>query len=739
MKTTASVDEVYKVIFNDHRDPFTVLGCHPINLDGKSHIVVRSYLPEARTVSVCPTDESPSLEYPMERIHSEGFFEVLITERSEVFPYRLKVVTGNNETRLIHDSYSFLPTLDENDLYLFNKGDHHRIYEKLGAHLTEVRGVRGVQFAVWAPTAKSVSVIGTFNNWDRRSHAMRILGASGIWEIFIPGLQEGELYKYHIRTNQGIELDKADPYGFEMELRPQTASRVNFLSSFQWHDTAWVKHRDRKAEYGKPVAIYEVHLGSWQRGEQHEWLSYRESAERLVDYISKMGYTHLELMPVMEHPFDGSWGYQVTGYFAPTSRFGRPEELMYLIDLCHRNNIGVIIDWVPAHFPKDMFALANFDGTHLYEHDDPRKGEHQDWGTFIFNYGRHEVQNFLISNALFWIDKYHVDGIRIDAVASMLYLDYSRKEGEWVPNRYGGRENLEAIDFLRHLNSVVHKYHPGVLMIAEESTSWPGVTHSVEHQGLGFDLKWNMGWMHDMLEYFSKDPIYRPSHHKNLTFALFYAFSERFLLPLSHDEVVHGKRSLLDKMPGDVWKKFANLRSLFGLMYGFPGKKLLFMGGEIGQWREWSHERGLDWHLLSGELHAGLSRWIADLNKLYRSERSMYEIDFDSAGFEWIDFQDVSQSVISFERKPKRGKQNLIIVCNFTPVPRSDYRIGVAEEGVYRELLNSDATVYGGSNMGNLGEISSDPVPKHGRPNSLNLTLPPLSIMFFKRKIKGRQ
>jgi 1,4-alpha-glucan branching enzyme len=732
MNTTVPIEEVYRIIHNDHFDPFRVLGPHIIKRNGSNAVAIRSFLPRAKTVSVLPKNAAGK-EYVMDRVHENGFFEVVIADRSEIFGYQLKATMESGGTEVFHDSYSFMPTLTDFDIYLFNAGDHHRIYDKLGAHYIEIDGIGGVQFAVWAPGARSVSVIGNFNDWDRRSHAMRVLGSSGIWEIFIPGLMEGELYKFQVKTQQGFVLDKADPYGFEMELRPQTASKLNFLRNYSWKDQAWMEKRKLSDALARPLSAYEVHLGSWQRGENNHWLTYRESAERLVDHVKKMGYTHIELMPVMEHPFDGSWGYQVTGYFAPTSRFGPPSDFMYLVDHCHANGIGVILDWVPAHFPRDMYALAQFDGTHVYEHADPRKGEHQDWGTFIFNYGRNEVKNFLISNALFWLEKYHVDGLRIDAVASMLYLDYSRKEGEWVPNQYGGRENIDAVEFLKHLNQVVHQYYPGVLMIAEESTSWPGVSNAIQNGGLGFDMKWNMGWMHDMLEYFSKDPIHRPHHHRNLTFALLYAFSERFMLPLSHDEVVHGKSSLLGKMPGDVWQKFANLRALFGLMYGFPGKKLLFMGSEIGQWDEWSHERSLDWHLLGNESHQGITRWVQDLNHLYKTEPSLYEVDFHYSGFEWIDFQDAASSIISFERRAKDAGDSVIVVCNFTPVPRSGYRVGVSVSGTYRELLNSDSSYYGGSNMGNAGELRSDSVAQHGRDHSLAVTLPPLGVLFLKR------
>ncbi|MEW6510286.1 MAG: 1,4-alpha-glucan branching protein GlgB [Bacteroidota bacterium] len=734
MNTTAGIDDVYRVIFTDHHDPFTVLGAHLLDGD---RLAVRAFLPGATAVSVVREQgkgKGKGREYPMTKVHEHGFFEVVIPSCREVFPYKLKKTMSDGRVESFHDSYSFMPTLTDFDIYLFNAGDHHRIYEKLGAHYAEVAGIGGVQFAVWAPSARSVSVIGDFNAWDRRHHAMRVLGSSGVWEIFIPGLPEGSLYKFQVKTHSGYVMDKADPYGCEMEQRPRTASCVNFLQGYEWGDAEWMASRARGEQLGRPMAVYEVHAGSWQRGDGNRWLGYRELAEGLIAHVKRHGYTHIELLPVMEHPFDGSWGYQVTGYFAPTARFGRPADFMYFVDLCHRHGIGVILDWVPAHFPKDSHALGEFDGTHLYEHADPRLGEHQDWGTFIFNYGRHEVRNFLISNALFWLEKYHVDGLRIDAVASMLYLDYSRKEGEWLPNRYGGRENLEAVEFLKQMNSIVHTYYPGVLTIAEESTSWPGVTAAVEHGGLGFDLKWNMGWMHDTLEYFSKDPVYRIHHHRNLTFSLLYAFSERFLLPLSHDEVVHGKGSLLGRMPGDPWQKFANLRLLLSYLYAFPGKKLLFMGGEFGQWDEWSHEKSLDWHLLAYDTHRGVQSMLEDLGALYRRERALYEVDFHYTGFEWVDFQDAASSVISFDRKSADGAETVTAVFNFTPVPRAGYRIGVRHAGTYSELFNSDSARYGGSNMGNYGEVPADPVPSHGRDHSLGLTLPPLGALYFKKK-----
>jgi 1,4-alpha-glucan branching enzyme len=734
MKTTAAVEDLYRIIYTEHHDPFSVLGAHVIEKKGKKVVAIRSFQPDAKEVFVVEDAITPK-EYKMERLIDDGFFEVVLTDHPSVFTYRLKKVLFDGTTELVHDSYSFLPTLTDFDLYLFNAGDHHRIYDKLGAHAIEVNGIKGVQFAVWAPNARSVSVIGNFNHWDRRRHAMRVLGASGVWEIFIPNINEGELYKFQVKTRSGYILDKTDPYATEMELRPRTASKVNFLSGYEWNDANWMKQRATSDHLGEPISVYEVHLGSWARvpDENNRWLTYRELAHQLVPYIVDHGFTHLELLPIMEHPFDASWGYQVTGYFAPTSRYGTPQDFMYFVDYCHKNGIGIILDWVPAHFPKDQYALGEYDGTHLYEHSDPRKGEHQDWGTFIFNYGRNEVRNFLISNALFWIEKYHIDGLRIDAVASLLYLDYSRKEGEWLPNDLGGRENLEAIGFLKDTTRLIQQYYPGILTIAEESTAWPGVTTDSRFGGLGFSLKWNMGWMHDMLLYFSKDSIYRPHHHNNLTFALLYAFSERFMLPLSHDEVVHGKASLLHKMPGDDWQKFANLRLLFGLMYGFPGKKLIFMGGEFGQRVEWNHEQSLDWHLTQYPPHAGIQKWIKDLNRMYRIESALHQVDFYYTGFEWIDFQDNASSVISFIRKSYDGNQKIIVVCNFTPVPRQNYRVGVPEDGVYKEILNSDSSYYQGSNVGNAGEIQAEPIHHHKKDFSLNLMLPPLAAIFLKK------
>ncbi len=620
------------------------------------------------------------------------------------------------------------------DLFLFGEGNHLRIYEKLGSHVVESGGVRGVHFAVWAPNAEEVSLIGSFNDWNPSTHKMTPLGSSGIWFTFIPELSKGHLYKYQIKSRLNGEIRiKTDPYGFYFEERPKTATIVYDINKYRWNDSDWMEARRKIDPLKRPMNIYEVHLGSWMKKPDGSFYSYRELAELLIPYVKDMGYTHIELLPITEHPLDESWGYQCTGYFAPTSRYGSPEDFMSFVDSCHQAGIGVIMDWVPAHFPRDDFSLRAFDGTCLYEHEDPRKGEHKDWGTLIFNYGRHEVRNFLLSSALFWLDKYHIDGLRVDAVASMLYLDYSKKEGEWVPNQYGGRENLEAIDFIKKLNEVLHLYYPGAVTIAEESTAWPGVSRPTYVGGLGFTFKWNMGWMHDTLEYFQKDPIFRKYHHSNLTFSLLYAFSENFILPLSHDEVVHGKRSLLEKMPGDRWQKFANLRLLYGLMFGYPGKKLLFMGGEFGQINEWDSKSELQWALLEDEMHRKLRDYLKDLNRIYLSEPALYERDFEHEGFEWIDFSDVEESIISFIRRGYNNENFLVFVFNFTPVPRHTYLVGVPEPGFYREILNSDSELYGGSNVGNLGGVEAIPNPIHGRPFSINIALPPLSVLIFKK------
>ena len=623
--------------------------------------------------------------------------------------------------------------ISEFDLYLLAEGTHYRAYEKLGAHLTEKDGKRGVQFAVWAPNAKRVSIIGDFNNWNPAAAIMRPT-AAGIWEGFVPDIGQGATYKYHVESRlRDYKVDKGDPYGFAAELRPKTASRVWNLESYSWHDNSWMANRVKDNSLGSPISFYEVHLGSWKRvsEEGNRWMTYRELAPLLADYVHDAGFTHVEFLPVMEHPFDGSWGYETTGYFAPTSRFGTPDDFMYLVDYLHQRGIGVVLDWVPAHFPKDEAGLGYFDGSHLYEHEDPRQGEHPDWNTFVFNYGRNEVQNFLISNALFWMDKYHVDGLRVDAVAAMLYLDYGRGEGQWIPNRYGGKENIDAIHFLRTLNEHVYSAFPDVMMIAEESTSWPQVSRPIYLGGLGFGLKWNMGWMHDVLNYMSQDPVFRNYHHNEITFSLVYAFAENFVLPFSHDEVVYGKGSMIRKMPGDDWQKFANLRLLYGFMFGHPGKKLLFMGDEFGQWSEWNHDASLEWHLLEQPSHAGLKRWVRDLNTLYRGEPLLYAMDFTPAGFEWVDCKDFQRSIISFLRRGQNPNDQLLFVCNFTPVVRQNYRVGVPLEGYWKELLNSDAPLYSGSGQGNFGGLSTVPLPIHGRPFSLNMTLPPLGIVIF--------
>ena len=628
--------------------------------------------------------------------------------------------------------------LTDFDLYLFAQGTHQRSYEKLGAHFTEQGGARGVQFAVWAPNARRVSVVGDFNDWNAAANGMNSTSA-GIWEAFVPGARQNELYKYHIVSNhQGYTVDKADPYGFAAEIRPQTASRVWDLSSYSWNDELWMTSRAVNP-LDRAISIYEVHLGSWRRKpeEGNRWLSYREIAPLLADYVHDSGFTHVEFLPITEHPFDGSWGYQTIGYFAPTSRFGTPADFMYLVDFLHQRGIGVILDWVPAHFPKDEAGLGYFDGSHLYEHADPRQGEHPDWNTFVFNYGRSEVQSFLISNALFWFDKYHIDGLRVDAVASMLYLDYGRRAGEWIPNRYGGKENVEAIHFLRTVNEQVYAAFPDALMIAEESTAWPQVSRPIYVGGLGFGFKWNMGWMHDVLSYMSTDPVFRGYHHNEITFSLIYAFSENFILPFSHDEVVYGKGSMLRKMPGDEWQKFANLRLLYGFMFSHPGKKLLFMGSEFGQWSEWNHDASLDWHLVGSPFHAGLMRWVRDLNTFYRGQPSMHEGDATAAGFEWVDCADHQRSIISFIRRAHDRDDMTLVVCNFTPVPRQNYRIGVPWEGFWKEALNCDAPMYGGSGQGNLGGLRAAPLPIHGRPFSLNMTIPPLGIVFFRHEAPG--
>lgn len=728
---TAPAGAIAAIVGAYHGDPFAILGPHQCE-DG---VAVRAMLPQARSVSIVTADEA---EHEMERVHPDGFFEGVVTGADLPLRYWLRWTDDAQNSHLYEDPYRFPSTLQEFDQYLMVEGNHAYVYQELGAHLMEVDGVSGVRFAVWAPSAQRVSVIGDFNGWDGRRHPMRFHVNSGVWELFVPELGPGELYKYEIKTHyQGYQVTKADPVAFFSEMRPKTASIVWDIDQYEWNDGEWLQERRDADHFQEPMAIYEVHLGSWRRKNGWEWLTYRELADTLIPYVKEMGYTHIELLPIAEHPFDGSWGYQVTGFFAPTSRFGTPDDFMAFVDACHQAGIGVILDWVPAHFPKDEHGLGFFDGTHLYEHADPRQGEHPDWGTYIFNYGRNEVRQFLISNALFWLDKYHIDGLRVDAVASMLYLDFSRDEGQWIPNRFGGRENLEAIHFLRSFNDRVHEYYPGVLTFAEESTSWGGVTHDTAEGGLGFDFKWNMGWMHDTLQYVSNDPIYRSYHHGSLTFSMLYAFSERFVLPFSHDEVVHLKRSMLDKMPGDTWQRFANLRALYTYQYSHPGKKLLFMGGEFGQWREWSESRALDWELIfQDERHKGLQDLIRDLNHFYARHPALHQADFTWEGFTWLDFRDSQNSIIAFARHTPDHKEVITVVCNFTPVVRHDYRIPVLEAGTYYELFNSDDQKYGGSGVRNSGGLVSAPTPWQGHAHSIALTVPPLAVVYLSQQLE---
>jgi len=729
MKLTS--DQIQLIVEARHWDPFTVLGPHPGDA-GRS--VLRAYLPHATEVELLPSDASPAVA--LRRIHPAGLFEAEVAATAvEAGAYRLRITDATGHTYEARDPYGFPPLLSDYDLHLIGEGTHYAKYEKLGAHIRSLNGTTGVHFGVWAPNAQRVSVVGDFNQWDGRRHPMRVRGTSGVWELFVPDLGVGERYKFEIkgRDNSSLGL-KSDPYGFAFELRPNTASLVCDIDPYRWGDDLWMEARRTFDWQHAPLAIYEVHLGSWMRvpEEGNRWLTYRELAPRLASYAKELGYTHLELLPITEHPFDASWGYQTLGYFAPTSRFGTPEDFMWFVDHCHQQGLGVILDWTPAHFPRDAHGLARFDGTPLYEYGDPRKADQKDWGSLVFDYGRTEVRNYLITSALFWLDKYHVDGLRVDGVASMLYLDYSRQPGEWVPNVHGGRENLEAVEFLKRLNEVVHTYHPGVLTIAEESTSWPAVSRPPYVGGLGFSMKWNMGWMNDTLAYMEKEPVYRKYHQQNLTFSLLYAFSENFVLPLSHDEVVHGKRSLLDKMPGDTWQKLASLRLLYAYLYAHPGKKLLFMGGEIGQWREWTEAESLDWHLLDAEPHRQLRDYVRDLNHLYVAQPALHELDFDGAGFAWIDCNDNDTSVISLIRRARHDDDFIVVVCNFTPVPRLGYRIGVPRAGTYRELLNSDSRYYGGSNVGNGNGVVASPASRHGLPFSLTLDVPPLGAVFFR-------
>ena len=734
-ESAPNASDIELIVRTEHPDPFVILGPH-VSSSEKS-VVIRAFQPGASQVTVLWGE--PGTEYHAIRIHSAGLFEATIPfsgglSTSALTPssYRLRITKDDGTIHEQYDPFAFPPLLTDYDLYLLGEGTHYQNYEKLGAHIREISGIRGVHFGVWAPNAMRASVVGDFNNWDGRICPMRSR-PTGVWEIFMPGLDEGDFYKFEIRSRTGEMLTlKSDPYGFASELRPRSSSVVARLEGYAWQDADWIACRAQFDWQHSAISIYEVHFGSWKHTPDGRWLTYREMADELIPYVKQMGYTHIELLPVMEHPLDASWGYQTIGYFAVTSRYGSPQEFMHFIDRCHRAGIGVLLDWTPGHFPRDGHGLSYFDGTHLYEHADPRRGAHPDWGTLIFNYGRNEVQNFLLSNALFWLDKYHIDGLRVDAVASMLYLDYSRKEGEWLPNQFGGRENLEAITFLKRMNEVVHARHPGVLTVAEESTAWPAVSRPTYLGGLGFDLKWNMGWMNDTLRYFSLDPIHRKFHHGELTFSMLYAFNENFVLPLSHDEVVHGKRSLLSKMPGDEWNKFANLRLLFGYMYSHPGKKLLFMGSELAPWTEWRENDGLEWSLLKSPPHQGVQRLLTDLNQLYAREPALHEVEFEWPGFEWLEVHDADASVLAFIRRARRQEDFLVVVCNFTPVVRSNYRVGVPEKGFYQEVMNTDSAFYGGSNVGNGGGVAAEPVPWNDRQFSLKLSLPPLSVLVFK-------
>ena len=709
-----------------HDDPFGVLGPH-VDPNG---VVIRACLPTAERVAVA---RKGSAAVVMKRRHPAGVFEASIPGLQTIPDYRLDVTYAGGTTAQIDDPYRYGRVLTDFDIYLFGEGKHTRIYDKLGAHLMTIGGVEGTHFAVWAPNARRASVVSDSNFWDGRRHPMRKLGL-GVWEIFIPGIGAGEKYKFELLSEHGEVLLKSDPFGFAFELPPLNASIV-VRPDYQWRDAGWMEARQRQESwFAGPMAVYEVHLGSWARVPEQEdrYLSYAELGARLIPYVKEMGYTHIELLPVMEHPFSGSWGYQVIGFFAPTSRFGAPAEFKAFIDACHESGIGVILDWVPGHFPKDAHGLARFDGTALYEHADPRQGEHREWGTLIFNYGRNEVRNFLLANALYWLNEFHVDGLRVDAVASMLYLDYSREEGEWVPNRFGGRENIEAIEFIRELNTLTHAEHPGSITVAEESTAWPSVSRPTYVGGLGFTYKWNMGWMNDILEYIQADPVHRRWSHQHLTFSLIYAFSENFVLPFSHDEVVHGKGAMFGKIPGDDWQKAATLRALYGFMYAHPGKKLMFMGCEFGQTREWNYDHSLDWHLLDRPLHAGLKKFVQDLNRVYASEPALHEVDFEPAGFQWIDCNDSDNSVVSFIRRARDGSDFVAAIVNFTPVPRDGYRVGVPRAGEYLELVNSDSNVYGGSNLGNEGVACTEPIASHGHAHSLRLNLPPLGLLILK-------
>ena len=724
-----TAEEIEAIVGGYHGDAFRVLGPHSVRKrGGQPRWEVRAFLPQAERADVVLAGGQLC---PMVKQHPQGFFCASLS--GEPAPYRLRLRLWDESEIELDDPYRFGPQISDADLYLHTEGTLHEAYKSFGAHTLVVDGSPGVRFAVWAPNAEDVTVAGEFNDWDIRRHPMRRRNG-GVWELFIPGLGQGAVYKYNVRSRfAGYQQLKADPYAFYCEAPPKSASVVWDIERYRWGDAEWMDRRGRTDWLKSPISIYEVHLESWLRGPMGQALTYRELAIKLVEYVKRMGYTHIELLPIMEHPFSGSWGYQVTGYFAPTSRFGTPDDFRFFVDHFHQAGIGVIVDWVPGHFPKDAHGLVFFDGTALYEHADPRKGEYREWGTMVFNYGRNEVRAFLISNALFWLKEYHIDGLRVDAVASMLYLDYSRKAGEWIPNQYGGNENLEAIDFLRRFNELAHQV-PGAFTVAEESTAFPGVSKPVYLNGLGFTMKWNMGWMHDMLGYFSQDPIYRKYHHNAITFSLLYAFHENFVLPISHDEVVHGKGSLLGKMPGDEWRMFANARAFLAYMWGHPGKKLLFMGQDIGQREEWNSNSAVRWELLEFDFHRKLQDLVRELNRLYAANPALYQVDFHYSGFEWVDFHDWENSIISFARHSEEPRETVLFCCNFTPMPRFAYEFGVPEEGFYEEILNTDSEIYGGSNLGNGGLVSSRPLPRHNRAQSISVTLPPLAVVAFRKR-----
>ncbi|MCK5917899.1 MAG: 1,4-alpha-glucan branching protein GlgB [Cocleimonas sp.] len=721
--------ELERIQQGKHHDPFQVLGLH---YDAKGNPLVRVFLPYAESVKLIDIGD-------MQRIPKSDIFEIELAKKEQIEKYQSthgQLCWQEKGTETLHNSvspYSFEPQIGELDIHLFGEGKHHHAYRFMGAHLKTIDGIKGCLFSIWVPNVQRVSVVGDFNQWDGRCHPMRSRGGAGIWELFIPNLQVNDSYKYEILTQHNDLLVKTDPYAQSMALRPDTTSHIANTNQYDWQDNDWLQQRAEFDWQHQPISVYELHAGSWQRSDEDSFLNWRELANRLIPYITEMGYTHIELMPIAEHPLDKSWGYQVTGFFAPTARFGTGDDFRFFIDQCHQQNLGVFIDWVPAHFPKDAFALAQFNGDALYEHADPRQGEHQDWGTLIFNYARNEVRNFLVTNAVYWLEEFHIDGLRVDAVASMLYLDYSRDDSEWIPNAYGGRENLDAMRFLREMNTTVHGLHKGVLTMAEESTAWPMVSRPVELGGLGFSMKWNMGWMNDNLSYIENNPIHRQHHHNQLTFSQLYSYSENFILPLSHDEVVHGKKSLLNKMPGDHWQKFANLRLFYAWQYAHPGKKLLFMGCEIAQWEEWSETRSLDWALLKVETHRGIKKVITDLNKIYKNEIALHDLDFSSDGFQWIDCHDAGQSIVSFLRWNKDRSEHIVCIMNFTPLVRDNYRIGVPSSNNYQEILNTDATRYAGSNCTNKDNILTENIPWSGFEQSIKLTLPPLGALFLKK------